>query len=469
MTAALVCCALLAAAIIYMKHSGGESSDQDIEPAPEESSSQSFHSSNMITSREDISSVTVTSGGESFTVTAGQGDADPQIKELEGIRQNIQLEKALLALCQSISPDKLVEEDADDLKKYGLDKPSGAGEITYSDGTKAKILVGDISPSNERQVYAAIEGKKKVWLVESNVSIYFTGKAKDYVSPVMSPQADRTASDSAEMTISSDSLEYDITLERNGEKWSMTSPLKAQLDEERSSGTVGGLYGLNAEYCEVVRPDEAAKAKCGLDKPAAEVTLKEGNNKLVLKIGSAVVRKDESEKERYYCLIEGTEGTDCIYAVAKEYLPWVSIAAQDLVSEVIFPNYLVNLKSISIKLDGKSREYIITNEGGDPDKINEDISKMRTISVKCGGRELDLEKFRELYEHLMRCPTGRIYTKQVNSDEYAEVIYKKNDGTQDRLGLVRVNEGYAVKVNGQVSYLAGEDWVSELIVKINAL
>jgi hypothetical protein len=470
LTAALACCVLLAAAIIYMKHSDGKDSEPDLpQQEQEQSSPQSFHSSDMIASREDIKTVTVTSGSESFTVVAGQNGADPHIRELEGIRQNVQLENALLALCKSISPEKLVEENAGDLKKYGLDKPSGSAEINYSDGTKVRVLAGDASPSNERQVYAAIEGQKKVWLVESSVSIYFTGKAKDYVSQVMSPQSERTSSDSAKMTVTSAASQYDITLERKGEKWSMTAPLKAQLDEQKSSAVTGGLYGLNAEYCEKVRPDSDDKARCGLDKPAAEVTLKEGSTELKLKIGSAAVRKDESEKERYYCIIEGVVGTDCIYAVAKEYLPWLSITVQGLVSDVILPNYLVNLRGVSITIGGKNSEFVITNEGGDPNRINEDVSKMRTVRVTSEGRELELDKFRELYEYLMKCSSDKIYTEKADNGEYAVIVYKKNDGSQDRLGFVPVSGGYAVKVNGQVSYLVGEDWLSGLTVKINAL
>ena len=144
LTAALACCVLLAAAIIYMKHSDGKDSEPDLpQQEQEQSSSQSFHSSDMIASREDIKTVTVTSGSESFTVVAGQNGADPHIRELEGIRQNVQLENALLALCKSISPEKLVEENAGDLKKYGLDKPLLVRFFLYM----KNMLTGDLGVS----------------------------------------------------------------------------------------------------------------------------------------------------------------------------------------------------------------------------------------------------------------------------------------------------------------------------------
>ena len=292
--AGLVCCACLIGAIVFLSKEPDEQVETS-EPA-KESSSQSFHSNNMLASRTDITSVKITSADGSFTVLAGQNGAEPHVKELEGVKQDHQLENALLALCSSVKGQKLVEQDAKDLQKYGLDKPSGEALITYSDGSNADIVVGDISPSNEQQVYAALKGQNTVWLVENSASVYFTGKVRDYVSKVVSPMAEKTTSKTAQMTIARADGQ-NISLERNEDVWTMTSPIKAQLDSERSAGTVCGLYGLNAEYCETVHPDDSAKAKCGLDKPKAEVTLNEGSFKLTLKIGSAVVRTTKAKRK----------------------------------------------------------------------------------------------------------------------------------------------------------------------------
>lgn len=466
--AGLICCALCVAAIIVLQRGDDGGGESHIH-THEESSSQEVHSDGMLASREDIKSVTVTSGGESFTAVAGQNGAQPHIKELEGIKQDHMLESALFSLCSGIRAEKLVEQDASDPEKYGLgEQPLGKAEITYSDGTRTSILVGESAPSNERQFYAAIEGQKSVWLVEGSVSVYFTGKAKDYVSKVVSPVAEKTAAQSAKMTVSKEGAQ-DIVLERSGEKWSMSAPIKAELDAEKASGTVNGLYGLNSEYCEAVRPSDAVKAQYGLDKPAVTVAFSEGSYDLKLKIGRAVVRNDASEKKKYYCYLEGGADTDCIYAIAKEYLPWVDITPQGLLSEIMLPNYLVNLKSISIDAGGKKTEFIITNEGGDNSRINEDISKLRTVKVTSGGRELDLVKFREFYAYLMSCPTGRLYTNDVKNDAYVTVVFVKNDGSADRLELVAADGGYGARVNGQVSYLVEKSWVDKLIVEIDAL
>ena len=119
--AGLVCCACLIGAIVFLSKEPDEQVETS-EPA-KESSSQSFHSNNMLASRTDITSVKITSADGSFTVLAGQNGAEPHVKELEGVKQDHQLENALLALCASVKGQKLVEQNAKDLQKYGLDKP----------------------------------------------------------------------------------------------------------------------------------------------------------------------------------------------------------------------------------------------------------------------------------------------------------------------------------------------------------
>ena len=86
--------------------------------------------------------------------------------------------------------------------------------ITYPDGSNADIVVGDISPSNEREVYAALKGQNTVWLVENSASVYFTGKVRDYVSKVVSPMAEKTMSKTAKTTNASANGQ-NISLERN--------------------------------------------------------------------------------------------------------------------------------------------------------------------------------------------------------------------------------------------------------------
>lgn len=469
--AGLVCCAVFGGAILFMSMSDSKPDvhgQDSTEQSSQESSQEEFtHQSGTITSREDISSVTVTSGGKSYTASVA-ANGIPEINELKGIKQNLRLANALISMCSKIQPYRLVEENAQDLKKYGLAEPSGVGEIVYKDKTMVRILVGDRSPSEEDYAYACIDGQKTVWLVENSVWLYLTGKAEDMVSPQMSPLLEKTASADAKMVITKKGADGTV-LERKDDKWKMTAPINAELDMQKASACVNGLYGLSAEYCECIRPDKDKLAEYGLKEPAVTVGFKEGTAELELYIGSAVKRNDESEKEKYYCYLKGSEDTDCIYAVAKEYLPWVEIAAQDIVSEVMLPNYLVNLKRITVTAGGKTTEYVITNEGGDSSKINEDISKMRTASVTSGGKELELIKFRKFYELLMKCPTNRIFTQDVNSEAYITVVYSKNDGTADRLELVKAGEGLGARVNGKMSYLVPQSWADAVIADIDAL
>jgi hypothetical protein len=158
--AGLVCCAVFGGAILFMSMSDSKTNihgQDSTEQSSQESSQEEFtHQSGTITSREDISSVTVTSGGKSYTAAVA-ANGIPEINELKGIKQNLRLVNALISMCSKIQPYRLVEENAQDLKKYGLAEPSGVGEIVYKDKTKVRILVGDRSPSEEDYAYACVD------------------------------------------------------------------------------------------------------------------------------------------------------------------------------------------------------------------------------------------------------------------------------------------------------------------------
>ena len=462
--AGLVCCGLFTAVIVWLGKS--DAPDPDHEHSHEEQPEESVDPAElMLTQRTDISSVTVTNGGESFTMTISDS-GEPQVKELEGIRQDSAREKALAELCRAVEAVKVVEQDAADLGKYGLDKPSCSGAIEYKGAEGLKIIIGDPSVDSEHY-YAALEGQRKVWLVEKSVWRYFASKVSDYVSYVMSPEIAKEAS-SAEITVKRRGSD-DIVLAQTDGEWKMTSPINAALDPTKSAGTVNGLYSLSAEYCYAVHPDEAAKKACGIDENSPKAVLKQGEQVFTLYMGNAAPMSQGEEKEKLLCYFEGSADTDCIYAVDREYLPWADVTVQGLISQIMLPNYLVNLRSITVTASGSTTRYDITNSGGDSTKVNEDISKMRTEKVESGGRELDLTEFRKFYKLLMNCPTEQIYTQQVKNDADITIVYTKNDGTADRLELFAAGDGYAARVNGRMSYLVKKSWADAVIVGIKAL
>ena len=461
--AGLVCCIGCVAAIMVMTHESEHENEHEHEHEDESAHIEQHadEAALMLTQRTDIKAVTVTSHGGSFTVNVSQ-DGSVQLAELSGVRQDEAREKALVDLCSEIKAVKLVEENAADMKKYGLEKPAGKARISYTGAEDVVVCVGDISPTGQ-QYYASVEGKKSVWLVESSVDTYFTGSAKDYVSQLMSPLPDKTAAQSARLTVTKKGSQG-FVFERNGESWTMTAPINAQLDMKKASGCVNGLYGLNSQYCELVHPGDEDKKRYGTADAAVTVHLKDGEADITLYIGNEVPKKEEDATDKYYCYIKGVSEADCIYAVEKEYLPWVDMNVQGVISQVMLPAYLTELKSIVITAEGETSKYDIYNT-----EDSNDTTGKRTDKVTCAGKETDLTQFRKFYELLMSCPTEKIYTKEDKNDADITVVYNKSDGTADKLELVKVQDGFGARVNGKMSYLVPQSWCDTLLIDIKAL
>lgn len=460
--AGLLCCGCFIGVMIFM--SLPEKEQEDEQEHTQQPSEVHNHQETVIVKGENISAVTVAKGSESFTLEV-LSSGETQIKELSGLRQDEIRKKALLELCKNVKAAKLVEEQPRDLEKYGLENPESAATISYKDGRSVKVCMGEMSVDGS-QCYAMIQGQDKVWLVEKNTQMYFSGSAKDYVSTVMSPQIDKDNTADAKITITKPGSE-DIVLQSNAGDWAMSEPINAFLDEQRSTGTVNGIFSLTAEYCETVRPDDKAKKDHGIGADSVKVKLEQGKQTFVLYIGSPAVKSQGEEKDKLYCYLEGEPSVDCIFAVDKEYTPWAEIKPADIISRTMIPDHISLLKSVVINTQGVEREYTIYNTG--EGTASGDISKITTEKVTKGGKELDLTQFRKFYEFLMKCPTTQIYTKDDNNSPHITIIYNRTDGKADKLELVPTGNGYGARVNTKMSYLVDKSWVDALAGNITAL
>ncbi|PYX94962.1 MAG: hypothetical protein DMG71_10980, partial [Acidobacteria bacterium] len=72
----------------------------------------------------------------------------------------------LLSSVSSLSSDRLLDEKAGDLKKYGLDQPALQVAITEKDNKTQKLLIGDDTPTGNA-VYTKLDGDPRVFTLPS--------------------------------------------------------------------------------------------------------------------------------------------------------------------------------------------------------------------------------------------------------------------------------------------------------------
>ena len=186
----------------------------------------------------------------------------------------------------AVAADRLVEEQAADLAKYGLDDPYAYIYVKYADGTDMKMLLGDLNAFTGTR-YMNIDGTRKVYLVPNSLLSNFRYNHNDLILHDTIPSVEFASVTEITVTTRSDdgaenvrryykealsSSDGEETSEQD-EMWMLDDGLGEPNQVER--GTVKELFdsvtGLSLRNCEAynVRDDQTLR-KYGLGSAAAK-------------------------------------------------------------------------------------------------------------------------------------------------------------------------------------------------------
>ena len=182
----------------------------------------------------------------------------------------------------TLEEDRVVEENAADLKSYGLAEPRI--DVTFNvSGEKApkQILFGDKSPTGVG-VYAKLPTDKRVFLVGTSVDTTFTRSTFDLRDKTaLKFQQDKV--DSLELV----SKNQTIRLEKSGEEWKMVKPIQAPADYVSVQGVLGQLQAAQMTTLKDKPEDVKDLKQYGLDKPEVTAVIGTGGQKVTFELGKA--------------------------------------------------------------------------------------------------------------------------------------------------------------------------------------
>ncbi|MCR8644966.1 DUF4340 domain-containing protein [Paenibacillus sp. N1-5-1-14] len=170
---------------------------------------------------------------------------------------NPNMVSSFLESLSGISQDMIVEDNASDLGKYGLEKPSGEYEVTLKDGSKQLLRIGDELPV-PGNYYATIDQSKRVYRVGASSVQALQKEPLHFVA--------RTP-----VSFNSDQV-TDVTFHWNKEEWSMS---KASLDQTAIlSKWKLGDQELDGSKANMLLDKISFLATEQLMKPASEISMK---------------------------------------------------------------------------------------------------------------------------------------------------------------------------------------------------
>jgi hypothetical protein len=217
--------------------------------------------------------------------------AKPDDAEVSGLATNL----------STLEMQSVVDENAADLKEYGLAEPRVV--VTFKAGGQEQTLqIGQKTPPGS-DYYAKRGNDKKVFLIASFLDSTFNRKTFD-LRDKTAIRVDREKLDAVEIVTPERSLRF---AKANGE-WQIAAPTPGRADFSAVEGLVGRVAGLQMKS---ILPGEAHDVKkLGLDKPAATVRLNSGSSQATLEVGgkaeeSNVYARDTSRPGVVFT-IEGT-------------------------------------------------------------------------------------------------------------------------------------------------------------------
>lgn len=189
--------------------------------------------------------------------------------------------EGLIASLEGLEAGDTVSESPSDVKQYGLDPARLKATLVLEDQVKPLVLLLGGKSFDNASVYAQRPGEKKVFVIPAFLAGGLEKKPFDLRDRDLL-HVERDKVKKIEVT----GPEGPFTLEKQGQDWALTQPLRTAAGRWPVDGLLGTLEGLRMES---VAAEEAGDlAPFGLDKPARTVklTLEDGSARQ-LEIGSS--------------------------------------------------------------------------------------------------------------------------------------------------------------------------------------
>lgn len=364
---------------------------------------------------DDISLIEIT-GEDSFSLVKGEDGW--VMRGMEDVPLVSNLPETLATSLANVASPMLVEQNAVDFSKYGLDEPRVRVKLVFSDDEET-FLIGNDSGD---YYYFRLESSEDVYIVSYD-TLYLTMIGKmGFLS--------KTVFTVSETDVTK--IAYgDIVLERSGEEWLEITPYD-MIADTNSVETV-----VLSPISSIVASEILSEAKTPAHDTTLEVTTEDGTTRL-----------DISKEEDGYRYIT-REDSVYIYKVSTAALSFLEISGFDIMSLYIAPIDITTVSEIYFEAPEKTDVLSI-----------EAPSSEAPVFYK-NGEEADETNFRDFYQVLVSLQF-KSEGKAQGEAEYS-ITFTMEDESVYKIEFVPMTDSeYAVRINGKGSFTVLKKSVTDL-------
>lgn len=428
-----------------------------------------------------VKSVTVINGSDKLLVTMDEAPTEDSaatytLTDYKDIPLDTALVGTLANNAAHMVTGSIVDEDCQNLAKFGLDKPKAEVEVKFQTGTVKKFRVGDEAPANS-ETYVMLDGENTVYTVATSYVANYSKTLYDFIEMTMLAEPPEESYPKINsLRIEREDIDYDIYLEYDKSsddgKYSggtsathvMVEPTDAYLTVERSESVTNGMFGLRASGIYAVHFNESKIAETGLKEPFCRVTMDcdDGNNYVLL---LSEPFTDDNNKKCCYAMFE--DG-NVIYIVDTENAKWCTVMPIDITSRIMIGSYVWNITDLTVKTADTTEKFVIEAK----DK-NAENTKASDFNVTRNGTAFDSERYRQFYSFLINAAAEEFAldaeipdTAPSASIEYTDSYMKKTIKIEfyDNTAMTAL-----IAVDGKSKYICAKSYVDTLIENVKRI
>ncbi len=335
----------------------------------------------------------------------------------------------------NIKAEQIIEEDAKDLKMYGLNSPQSTIMVKLNDGSEKVFYLGDSTPSKSNY-YFKEKDTNKVYTIYSYKAEAFLKRLEEYRDRAvldLKPEEIREIAfegkDVPKIVIKAKEIKSD---EDGGNKapagtlssWDMLEPYKKNVDNEKLQQIVlSKLQSITAE--EFVEDEPTDLAQYGLDKPQYTIRFVDASGK------SSTMLLGYAKDDLIYFK---NADRNPVYLVKLSNFDYKDVDAFTFIEKFAYIVNIDNVDKIVVEADGKKNTLEIKHN---PEEDKED-------TYKVNGKDAEESAFKKLYQDVI----GLIVDGPLEGKE------NKNDGKIVATCTFYHNDG---KPNLTVKYVSIDD------------
>lgn len=383
-----------------------------------------------------------------------ENNTEWKIKGYEDILFNQINMTSIVSTLTNLTMSDIIAEKSDNISDFGLDSPIVTAKAIFDDEEEITIYIGDKTVDGN-YYYAKTDKSDRIYILEnlyanrlqSNLN-GLIDKSINMISQYKILYLNVKSKGNDEIDI-----EYSENKEGNASELENLGMQTLRMNKPFNGATVyptnlqdtvlRNLSSITLNELIEVYPNDLDKY--GLASPEMEITMKDDDYNVYLKIGNAY------DNDNLYCMINQRPHVFTINKSAIE--PFININVFDFIEKFVGLNYRVNVESIDIN-SPKGNYKITFSDDTAEENIEEKNAMKDNRKSFINGQEFDNDSFSEFYELLIGITFDNIdKSSSISGEPIVSIKYNLKDGSYQNINFYEYDNSFYLVDNGKLDKL----------------